>query len=215
MPEADKTPSVLDFQRTLEELRGVRGARVEIQGSDVTAIRVLVIPERETGQTIADVRTLAASILGTEVDPQRIEILRVAGPVQQASVRQRKLSGMSIERSQEWFHARVALELDGDVLVGESGSPSERGFEYRSVARATLQSLLELLEGPIDLDTVQILPMGDSQLAVVILGRNDETLVGTALVRLDEHDAIARATLDAVNRSVTASGASQRGVAIR
>lgn len=181
-------------------------------GSDITAIRVLVVPERETERTIDDVTRLARSALGSDIEPDKIEILRVADALEEAGTRRRKLSGIAIERSDERFHARVVLELGGDVLVGESDSPTERGFEYRSVARATIQGLSELSEDDLVLDSVQVMPMGDSRLAVVTLGRGTETLVGSALVRLDEHDAIARATLDAVNRTIGAPGGRQEYV---
>jgi hypothetical protein len=204
MPEADKSLSGLDLQHSIEELRGVRGARVEVQGSEVIAIRVLVVPERRTQETISAVRSIAFELFDIEIDPDRIEVLRVAEPLAREGGRRRKLSNIAIERSEQRFHARVVLELGGDVLVGESDSPTEQGFEYRSVARATLLGLRELLDNDLDLDSVHVLPIGNGRLAVVTLGRGEETLVGTALVRLDEHDAIARATLDAVNRVISA-----------
>ncbi len=209
MSRADGVLPRLEFQQSLEELRGVRGARVEVQGLRVTAIRVLVVPERDTDQTIEDVTKLASQVFEIEVDPDAIEILRVAEPLEKPGERRRRLSGIAIERSNERFHARVALELGGDVLVGESDSPTERGFEYRSVARATLHGLRELLAQDVHLDSVQVLSMGNSRLAVVTLGRAGETLVGSALVRLDDHDAIARATLDAVNRTIAEPGTGQ------
>jgi hypothetical protein len=204
VPKADGALPGLELQQSLEDLRGVRGARVEVQGPSVTAVRVLVVPERDTDQTIEEVRKLASQRFEIEIDPEAVEILRVAQPLETPGSRRRRLSAIAIERSNERFHARVALELGGDVLVGESDSPTERGFEYRSVARATLQGLSELLSEDLHLDSVQVLPAGSSRLAVVTLGREGETLVGTALVRLDEHDAIARATLDAVNRTIAA-----------
>jgi hypothetical protein len=203
MPKADETLDGLDLQRSLEELRGVRGARVEAQGDEVIAVRVLVVPERGTQETVSDVRAVAATLFDLEIDPARIEVLRVAEPLAVEGGRRRKLSGIAIERSADRFHARVVLELGGDVLVGESDSPTEQGFEFRSVARATLEGLRELLNSKIDLDSVQVLPIGNGRLAVVTLARGGQTLVGTALVRLDEHDAIARATLDAVNRTIS------------
>jgi hypothetical protein len=204
MPRADGAQPRLELQRSIEELRGVRGARVEVQGPNVTAIRVLVVPERDTGGTIRDVRRLASQHFDLEVDPDSIEILRVAEPLEKPGARRRRLSGIAIERSNERFHARVVLELDGDVLVGECDSPTERSFEYRSVARATILGLKELLDQDVDLDSVQVMSVGNSRLAVVTLGRGGEILVGCALVRLDDHDAIARATLDAVNRTIAA-----------
>lgn len=204
MPKADEALPSLDLQHSLEGLRGVRGARVEAQGTEVMAVRVLVVPERGTQQTIADVRALASDAFDTEIDPERIEVLRVAEPLEEEGGRRRKLSGIAIERSDQRFQARVVLELGGDVLVGESDSPTEQSFEFRSVARATLEGLRELHDYDIALESVQVLPIGNGRLAAVTLGRGEETLLGTALVRLDEHDAIARATLDAVNRTISA-----------
>jgi hypothetical protein len=202
-PKADRALPRLELQQSLEDLRGVRGARVEVQEFSVTAIRVLVIPERDTDETIEEVRKLAARVYGIDVDPNDVEVLRVAESIDASGARRRRLSSISIERSDQRFHARVVLELGGDVLVGESDSPTEQSFENRSVARAILHGLRELLDQPIDLSSVQILSAGTSRLAVVTLSREGETLVGSALVRLDEHDAIARATLDAVNRTIT------------
>lgn len=206
MPEADGALPRLDLQRSLEELRGVRGARVDMHGREVVAVRVLVVPERDTKQTISDVRALASDRFDLGIDPDRIEILRVADPVAKNESRRRKLSGIAIERSNHRFHARVVLELGGDVLVGESDGPTERGFEHRSVARATLHGLHELLHRKVDLDSVQVFSIGNARLAVVTLRHEGEVLVGSALVRLDDHDAIARATLDALNRTIGGSG---------
>jgi hypothetical protein len=202
-PRADGALPHLELQQSLEDLRGVRGARVEVEGPRVTAVRVLVVPERDTDETIEDVRTLTVRILHVDIDPNAVEVLRAAEPIDAPGAR-RRLSSISIERSDGRFRARVGLELGGDVLVGESDSPTERSFEQRSVAHATLLGLRKLLTEEIDLSSVRVLAAGDSRLAVVTLGREEETLVGSALVRLDEYDAIARATLDAVNRTIDA-----------
>jgi hypothetical protein len=205
-PKADRAQPHLELQQSLEDLRGVRGARVEVQGSSVTSIRVLVIPERDTDETIEDVQKLAARAFHLNVDPNNVEVLRVSESVDAPGARRRRLSSISIERSDERFRARVVLELGGDVLVGESDSPTEQSFEYRAVARAILHGLRELLTQPIDLSSVQVISAGSSRLAVVTLNKEGETLVGSALIRLDEHDAIARATLDAVNRTLAGPG---------
>ena len=204
MPKADGLIPSVDLQRCLEELHGVRGARVDVQGNEISAVRVLVVPERDTQQTITEVRSRAAERFAVDLDPERIEVLRVAEALQNTVARRRKLSSIAIERSDDKFRARVVLELGGDVLVGESDAPTERSFEHRSVARATLDGLRELLTEKIDLESVLVIPVGGARLAVVTFGREGETLVGSALVRLDDHDAIARATLDAVNRTIGA-----------
>lgn len=147
---------------------------------------------------------MVAMHTGRAVPDSSIQILRTR-EFDPRIPQRRRLSSISTERSEEGFKARVALELAGDVLVGESAGPIARQFEHRSVAQATLEGLHELLEEPVDLESVEMYPAAGDQMAVVTLSSSAGPLVGSALVRLDDHDAIARATLDALNRVLTAS----------
>ena len=200
MYEADGAARRLESSIT--ELLGVRRARVELEDKRVKAVRVLVIPERPTRDLVAEVTAVLARH-GYSVEPGAVQVLRtsegVRGPLQR-----RRLSSISTERTATRFRARIVLELGGDVLIGEDDSPSEQSFEHRSIARATLESMRELLTHPVDLESVEVLQAGASELAVVTLRRNESTLVGSAIIRVDHHDAIARATLDALNRQLTA-----------
>lgn len=197
MVEADGVARRLE--NSITELRGVRRARVEsAEDGSINAVRVLVIPELSTHDVLAEVMVVVGP-----VDPGSIQILRTTEVVPNP-LQRRKLSSIATERSATGFKARVVLELGGDTLIGESDSPSERSFEHRSIARATLESMKELLVDRVELESVDLLQEGAGQLAIVTLRRNGSTLVGTALVRVDQHDAIARATLDALNRYLTA-----------
>jgi hypothetical protein len=191
------------LESSITGLKGVRRARVEIdEGGIVNAVRVLVIPERETRDLMVEIEALIRQN-GATVAPGSIQILRTTEVVS-TPLQRRKLSSIATERTSTVFKARVILELDGDTLMGESETPSERSFEYRSIALATLESMNELLVDRVELESVDLLQAGAEQLAIVTLRRKEGTLVGSALVRVDRHDAIARATLDALNRHLSA-----------
>ncbi|MDQ3985070.1 MAG: hypothetical protein M3280_01030 [Actinomycetota bacterium] len=200
MAESGAARSALRIEQLLTALKGVRRARVQAEGDDLK-VRALVVPEKPTAEAISQIKFVIKEETGRDINDAAVEILRI-GDDRGSRGRRRKLSSIATERSGERFKARVVLELAGDVLIGESDSPSERGFEYRSVAKATLESLSELLREIIDLESVELFDVGAGRLAVVTLKKRTETLVGSALVRLDDHDAIARATLDALNRSL-------------
>jgi hypothetical protein len=112
----------------------------------------------------------------------------------------RKLTSLSFERSSEAFSVRAALELSGDVLMGESASPQGKMFERKAISEAILKGTHELIDFPIAVQRVYIISDVETEIAVVVLARREEILVGSAVVRNGEHDAIARATLDALNR---------------
>lgn len=182
----------------------MRRARVEMDGNRVSSIRALVVPEKGTHQVRAEIASLVSSHTGVPIPQSSIQVLRTKD-FDPSIPRRRRLSSISTERSSERFKARVALELAGDVLVGESDGPVARQFEHRSVAQATLEGLAELLEDSVNLESVEMYQTGGDSMAVVTLSSAGGPLVGSALVRLDDHDAIARATLDALNRILTAT----------
>jgi hypothetical protein len=190
------------LQASLCRLRGIREARVRPSRAGAVEVTVLALPERSESDTVADVRVLAQRA-GLDLDDLKV---RVMGARQDSSVLpRRKLSSLSTKRYGERFTAQVTLELEGDALVGEVDVPVGRRFEYRSVARAILNSVRRLIPYALQLEHVEVLTFGAERLAVVSISSRDDILVGSALVRGDELDSIARATLDAINRVLNLS----------
>lgn len=182
----------------VSRLRGVREARVSSDGQEME-IAVLTVPEKPEADTEAEVRRLAQR-LGLDTGSFTIRVLgarAASGPPTR-----RKLSSLATKRYGERFTAQVTLELHGDALVGEVEVPMGRRFEYRSVSRAVLESVRRLIPYPLQLENVDIFNFGAERLAVVSVSSRSDTLVGSAFVRTDELDAIARSTLDAINRVI-------------
>ncbi len=193
------------LEESIAALPGIRGAKVQQDDSGIQAVRVLVVPEKQTDDAIRDVQRRAAD-LGVQLAASQIQVLRTGDPAAYRNRHRRKLASIATTRSSEGFSARIALELGGDFLIGEADSGrSGARFERRSVVQATLESLRNLLEFPVDLESVYILSVGNDRYAVVILVRPEGTLVGSAVIRHDELEAVARATLDALNRFIAAA----------
>ena len=189
------------LEEAVGRLRGVRGARADLDPTGSPSVRALVLPEVDAAAIEQSIRSLARTA-GVIVGPNAIQILKADLPTPAGRSRRRKLSSLAVARSDEGFTAKVTLDLDGDALMGEIEAPTGRRFELRSIGLAVLDALGKLLEFEVQLDSVNLIQVGDTRLAVVQLNTETEALVGAALVRYDEHDAIARATLDALNRLV-------------
>ena len=213
MAGSDYLRTALQLEKLILTLPGVRGAKVEAEGDGIRSVRVLVMPERQTDPTVREVRSLAAGDLGVELDPAAIHILRAGTEASKAVERpaRRRLSSLMTERSPSVFKTRVTLEMPGDVLIGESESYPGELFEHRSIAKAIIQGLRDLLAFPVEVEAVNLIRQAEGTLALVFLHRGHDRLVGSALVHKDEHDAIARATLDALNRFL---GVSELDVAL-
>lgn len=105
----------------------------------------------------------------------------------------------------------IGLEHNHGTLMGES----ENASESNAVVAATLEAVKPLLDFDVGLVEIDFLQVGEDRVAVVVLDRQSDWLVGSALVRTDVHDSLARATLDAVNRFLRPVDPPQQPTALR
>jgi hypothetical protein len=193
-----------EIAAVLSEIPGVRKIKVETGPEGIEAVRVLAMPERDPAGMVREIRAVAALKLDLDLDQQLIDVLTAGkspAEVRPAS-RRRRITTLTLTREPERFVARIALETEGDTLIGESSSPIGRREERRCVVEATLDALSPLFDDPPRLQAVEQLRVAGGTLVVVYLTRRAGPLVGSALVRVDEFDAVARATLDALNRAL-------------
>lgn len=109
------------------------------------------------------------------------------------------------------YRVQVDVERADDRSVGLGDGPLLRSVARRLVAEATLQALSLLGVGTdrAAVEAVSVEVLGSQTVALVTVlvaeGAHEEAHVGAAVVRAGaEHDAIARAALDATNRRLSA-----------
>ncbi len=181
-------------------LEGVRSVRVLGELGSRTGFLVVIDASVSRETLKAKVLELAAD-RGLDLDPRAVT-MTTARPLRS---RRPKLSGCSISLMADLFSAEVRLEHDNGILTGTSFAIDPQGTDERSsVVRATLAALHDLLDPSLAVSKVDIVRVGPARLAAVILDGAGGQISGTAIVRSDIYEAVARATLDAVNRWITA-----------
>lgn len=186
------------LEHVISSVAGVRFVKIEESGEQ-QRIHVLITPERDVQQTVAELNELVR-----RYGADGFEIV-VTSPTEASGVRgRRKLETVATKRQDSHFAAKVWLDLEGDVMTGQHTGPTSRIAQHHSVAQATIDALSSLLSGHPRLVGIDITPRGEEATAVVHMVMGELHLVGAALVRTDAYDAIARATLDGLNRQVVA-----------
>ena len=158
---------------------------VQIDDGEGPALRLAVTPA--DGEDTIDVTDPAVSAAPAEVAPR---------PLVEAVV---------VRTSHSEAEVTVTLAFAGDVFVGTASGSSAIASRPRLVARATLDALGELLGTPADIEHATVIPVGSRSVAVSVLQvqiprTGEQVLSGSAIVRGDEADAVARSVLDALNR---------------
>jgi hypothetical protein len=199
-----------ELEASLLRLPGVRAVRV-VTGPDArpTEVHVLADREKPAKQLVRDVQSLAIAEFDLDIDHRIVSVVQledVDAELQVAPARTRALIGtITVETS--GLHAEAAVQLTaGDVVVeGRARAPRGPASRPRLIARATLDAVSQL--GQMDACEVAhstVVHFSGHEVAVCLVqlfGESGEQLVsGSAVVRTDSDDAIARSVLDALNR---------------
>lgn len=196
---ADRTQRL---ENAAEALPGIKRVRVDTSGERLS-VRVLVAPERTDDEATRMVRDLARNRLGIEFADDAIEILRTSIAPRGPNGPRRRLMSLTTERLENRFVVRVVLELAGDLIMGHSEGPAKKQVDQqRLVAEAVVNALGEVLDLSPTVESVEAVRDEGAELWVVTLDSEAGTMVGAARLRQSEHDAAARATLDALNRAM-------------
>ncbi|MDR7402038.1 MAG: hypothetical protein QN155_07415 [Armatimonadota bacterium] len=194
----------------IRRLRGVQAVRVETdEAGAIQTVHVLGGPDRSARVIAADVVSALAAELGVQLEPRQVRVAAQqraeAAPPAQARL---KFVGLTVSNLRQTAEVKVHLEDQGLLYEGIATGPSARAARLELVAQAALRALELYLrtDGLFLLEGVALAPVGGRQVAVVTLslaGRDDETLVGSSVVRDDPREAVVRAVLDATNRPVS------------
>lgn len=115
------------------------------------------------------------------------------------------ISEIGVRSTGSEIEVEVRLELDGDTFVGIERGAAAASARPRLVASATISALDELLGLPAAVESAAIVDTGTHAVALVVITLSvprigAQSLAGSAVLRGDETDAVARAVLAALNR---------------
>lgn len=210
-----------ELEDSLRRIAGVRAVSV-VTGPDArpTEIHVLTDHSKPAKQVVRDVQSLAMASHDLDIDHRIVSVVQIddclphltldgidsAGDADGPAATPRALVASVAQRiSGSEAEATVVLRMGSDVFEGSETGSSSPGSRPRLVARAALRAVSELLGSPAEIEHAEIVHVGGRAVAVCLVEVQaprigEQLLSGSALVRGDEADAVARSVLDALNR---------------
>ncbi len=217
----DAEAALRELEDELCRLTGVVAVRVVgDRAGRPTEIHVLSDQSKPAKQTVRDVRALAQTVFGLELDHRIVSVAQLddgaepsaTEPVAPIESRLR-VASVAVEAGGIRAEARVVL-ADGDQeFAGYAEGSGATVARAQLVARAALDALrqADVHADALHVDGAQVARMGSTKVAIVTIVYVDPPLElfvsGSAIVRQDRDDAVARALLDATNRRLSRPGA--------
>ncbi|HVL80162.1 MAG TPA: hypothetical protein VM840_01045 [Actinomycetota bacterium] len=205
-----ESPNTLDvdaLQDEIASLDGVRAARVVATPSGrVSEVHLVADGRKPPKQVVRDVQTVALASFGTEIDYRVVSVVQFNGqPIApQGSHVRPKLVSVTWTTATGHSLCGVTVDVDGEISTGEARGPVTAEGRHRLAATAAADALRGLHGRTLEVGGAAVQDVAGRRVATVVVvsptGFGEETLVGSALVRADEADAVARAVLDAFGR---------------
>jgi hypothetical protein len=214
-----------ELEASLRAVPGIREASV-VTGPDArpTEVHVLAQPGKPAKQVVRDVQSVAMAQFDLDIDHRIVSVVQIddgtddaspavvygeepaaAEPVEDPAAPRPALTSITVRSAEGETLVDVTVSIEGEIFSGHARGPGLPVHRPRIVAEATLTALTELLGIPAQVESAQVIDVGMRQaalstLTVVIPRLGEQVLCGSALVRGDVEDAIARSVLAAVNR---------------
>ena len=214
-----------EFEAALRAVPGIREASVRTTpDAHPIEVHVLAGGVKPAKQVVRDVQSVAMAQFDLDIDHRIVSVVQIpddavdVGDSSEEVVDERApqvapvvdetrpaLTSISTMKADGETVVDVTLSIGREVYSGHATGPSGPMHRPRVIASATLAALTELLGIPAQVESSQILEVGMREVAITTLTLTiprlgDQALCGSALVRGDEEDAVARAVLAAVNR---------------
>ena len=195
------------IQTAINRIEGVISSKVISEKNDVKEVHVVTTTSRYPKQIVRDIESSLLASLDYRVDRKKISIAQIVDEDREEQLRI-KFGGVTLKTFENTIESSVRLHHKGEeysvTLVGINTSSSRK----KSVADATVKSVEKILGKTFlfEVQDVIITTSNDvtfvSVLVNMVVGKGEETMVGSAIAKDDINNAIAKATLDAVNRRI-------------
>ena len=204
--------SMDEIESALARIPSVNAARVVTgPGGRIVEVHVLARRDRAPKQLVRDVQSVILANFGLEVDYRTVSVVQLDDPpVEGDTAHQPRVAllRLSSEVRGHSTEIRIHVSAAGEEHMGTVTGPASSGM--RLVARAVVQAVSELVgDSALDVDFADVLPAGEFSVAVAVLrlatSKGDQVVSGSAVVRKDSNDAMARASLSALNRLLSVS----------
>lgn len=195
------------FQEMINKINGVISTKIVHQDNDIQEMHILANTLRAPKQIVRDIESILLTSFDYRIDRKVISIAQIetddCDPIKRI-----KLGGISLDVQANSLECKVKLIYEEEEFFVSQVGIKTAANRKRIVAKATIDAIERILGQAFIFDVQDVITTINrditfiSVLVNMVINETEETMVGSAIVRNDINEAIAKATLAAINRRV-------------
>ncbi|KRQ87786.1 hypothetical protein ABG79_00591 [Caloramator mitchellensis] len=200
----------MDFQvvqDTINKIEGVINSKVVSENNEIVEIHIIANSSRSPKQIVRDIESTLMAKYDFRIDKNKISIAVIQSE-DMMSTKRIKLHSVAVKTLLNTIEYNVNLLYDNNEYTIDGVGINTQANRKKLIAQATLQGVEKIIGQEFLFDVQDVIVNTTNTVSVVtvivnsLVGGHEEALVGSAVVRKDLNEAIARATLDAINRRI-------------
>lgn len=195
------------FEEVISKIDGVSHAKLVMDGGELREVHILANSRRAPKQIVRDIETSLLSVFDYRIDRRIISIAQIEMD-DNPSFGRIKYEGLLVEVNGNNIECTAKMNFEGESYSATQTAVRTSVNRNKVVAKAVISVIENILGQPsiFDIQDVIINTTGTITFVSVVVNmifeEQEESMVGAAIVRGEMNEAIAKATLDAVNRKI-------------
>ena len=198
------------FKDMINKINGVISTKIVHQDGNIQEIHILANTLRAPKQIVRDIESILLTSFDYRIDRKVISIAQI-DTEDSDPIKRIELGGISLDVQANTLECKVKLIYEEEEFFVSQVGIKTIANRKRIVAKATVDAIEKILGQVFIFDIQDIITSTNrditfiSVLVNMVINETEETMVGSAIVGDDINEAIAKATLAAVNRRVQKS----------
>jgi len=197
----------LAFQEIINKIDGVINAKIVSENGEIAELHILASNFRAAKQIVRDIESSLLAAFDYRIDRRIISIAQIETD-EYRTISRIIFDGVTLSTCGNQVECTIKLLLNDEEFSYTQTAVKTETNRRKVVAVSTIKTVEELIGRTTSFDVQDVLVHSsrDTSFATVIVNMlangREETMIGTALVKNDVSEAIAKAALDAINRRI-------------
>ncbi|MCB2297470.1 hypothetical protein [Clostridium tagluense] len=195
------------FSEMINKLNGVTSTKIIHQDNDIQEIHILANTLRAPKQIVRDIESILLTSFDYRIDRKVISIAQIETD-DCDHIKIIKFGGISLNVQPNMLECSVKLLYEEEEFFVTQVGIKTVANRKKIVAKATIDAVEKILGQVFIFDLQDVISTTNSDITFIsvlvnmVINESEETVVGSAIVKNDINEAIAKATLVAINGRV-------------
>ncbi|MBU3188855.1 hypothetical protein K9O30_08385 [Clostridium bowmanii] len=196
-----------NFEGLINKINGVISTKIIQQDNEIQELHIMASTLRAPKQIVRDIESILLTSFDYRIDRKVISIAQIETD-ECDPIKRIKFGGISLDVQANMLECKVKLLYEEQEFYVTQIGIKTAANRKKIVAKATIDAVEKIIGQAYIFDVQDVLSTTNREVTFVsvlvnmVINELEETMVGSAIVTNDINEAIAKATLAAINRRI-------------